>query len=72
MRDVGQRIWGHGRPATDSLDGLSPAELRDVASLDDAYVLRGMYQDAAAAIPTNKTAPVRVQLAQKIIDAWGE
>lgn len=49
---------------------MTQEQIRGVASLDDAQALNQMYSEAADAIPSNKTAPIRVQLTQQIIDAW--
>lgn len=50
---------------------MTDVQLRGLASLEDARVLKALYADAAAKIASNKTAPIRVQLTQQIIDAWG-
>lgn len=70
VRDVGNRIWGTGLPSADRLAGMSDAELRALASLDDARMLNAMYKGAGPAVPGNKTAPIRIQLSQQVIDAW--
>lgn len=70
VRDVGARIWGRGTPARDRLDGLTKKERRSLASLEDAIMLNAMYKAAGPGVPNNKTAPLRVELSQKIIDAW--
>lgn len=69
-RVVGSRIWGHGTPAESRLDGLSPEELRGIAGHDDAVMLRNWYAAADEADTGGQTAGVRVQLAEKIVDAW--
>lgn len=68
---VGRRIWGNGRVSADRNAGLSNAELRGLASREDAEVLFGMYRGAAVGIPSNPTAPVRVELVQQVLGAWG-
>ncbi|MEJ3749675.1 polymorphic toxin-type HINT domain-containing protein [Actinomycetes bacterium KLBMP 9797] len=68
---VGRDIWGNGKPSADRLAGMSNEQLRGLASLEDAKVLNAVYADAAAKIPSNQTAPVRVDLTQQVIDAWG-
>jgi RHS repeat-associated protein len=67
---VGRDIWGNGKPAADKLAGKTAEELRGLASLEDAQTLNAMYSQAAGAITSNETAPVRVTLTQQIIDAW--
>lgn len=67
---VGNRIWGHGTPDPSRLDGLSNTQLRGIASRADAVQLQQWYEGAVAAGDGGATAPIRVQLAQKIIDAW--
>ena len=64
-------MWGHGLPSAERLAGMSQAELRGLASFDDAMMLRAMYTDASSKIATNATAPVRVQLIQQILNAYG-
>jgi hypothetical protein len=71
VRTVGQSIWGTGLPSADRLAGLSAAELRALASLEDAQMLRAMYSDAASRLASNATAPARVALVDLIIDAYG-
>lgn len=67
---VGNRIWGRGTPSPTRLHGLSPDELRAIASREDAVQLRDWYAAAEAAETGGKTAPVRVGLADQIIAAW--
>jgi hypothetical protein len=71
VRDVGSQIWGNGLPSATRLSGMTDAELRGLASLDDAKMLNAMYRGAQASVPNNATAPIRVQLSQQVIDAWG-
>lgn len=58
------------RPHARRLDGLTPDELREIASREDAVQLRDWYAAADAAGKGGKTAPVRVGLADQIIAAW--
>lgn len=69
LQDVGGPIWRHGDPSA-LLGTRSPSELRALASQSDAVKLRDFYQAAADAGRGGTTAPIRVQLAQEIIDAW--
>jgi hypothetical protein len=71
VQEVGQGVWRHGLPSAERLAGMSQAELRGLASFDDAMMLRAMYPDASSTIATNATAPVRVQLIQQILNAYG-
>lgn len=71
VRDVGSQIWGNGLPSATRLSGMTDEELRGLASLDDAKTLNAMYRGAQASVPNNATAPIRVQLSQQVIDAWG-
>ncbi|WP_344111576.1 hypothetical protein, partial [Nocardioides humi] len=69
LQEVGGPIWAHGNP--ESLLGTrSPEVLRGLASRSDAIKLRDFYQAAADAGRGGSTAPIRVRLAQEIIDAW--
>lgn len=70
LQEVGGPIWGHGNPAG-LLGTRSPEVLRGLASRSDAVKLRDLYQAAADAGRGGATAPIRVRLAQEIIDAWG-
>lgn len=69
LQDVGGPIWRHGDPSS-LLGTRSAAELRALASQSDAVKLRDFYQAAADAGRGGSTAPIRVRLAQEIIDAW--
>ncbi|MFD9307743.1 ricin-type beta-trefoil lectin domain protein [Streptomyces sp. NPDC060048] len=68
--EVGLSIWGTGRPDRFKNAKKSDSQLRDLASKEDATELMEMYRDAAIKIPTNKTAPARVELVQQVLDAW--
>lgn len=72
VQDIGNRIWGCGKPDKTSLDHLSSEELRGLASYEQAVTLNQMYRDAVPQVPTNETASPRVVLSQKVIDAWKE
>ncbi|WP_052720040.1 polymorphic toxin-type HINT domain-containing protein [Actinoplanes rectilineatus] len=68
--EVGRKIWGNGKPAADRLDGLTDDQLRAIVSKEDVTILHELYKDAMVKIPSNKTAPARVDLTKKILDAW--
>ncbi|MGW0899936.1 pre-toxin TG domain-containing protein [Streptomyces goshikiensis] len=72
VQDIGNRIWGNGRPDVTRLDHLSSKDLRDLASYEQAVTLNQMYRDAVPQVPGNRTANPRVVLSQKVIDAWKE
>lgn len=67
---VGRRIWGAGTPSVTRNAGKSDAELRAMASRQDAADLLEMYKEAARGIPSNPTAKPRVELVQQVLEAW--
>ncbi|WP_435157325.1 polymorphic toxin-type HINT domain-containing protein [Amycolatopsis sacchari] len=70
-QEIGAKIWGHGTKMAQELVGTrTPEQLRALCSKRDAERLMDFYENAHINIPSNPTAPIRVQLAKEIIDAW--
>ena len=72
MAAVGGAIWGNSATGAAALIGTrSTLQLTQLASLNDARAMLDFYRWTELMIPSNATAPFRVQLLEEIVAAWG-